>query len=254
MAECHFLASKRTEGRQRMMVRGSLETRRANSGDPPEKPPPIAYSPWRRRRLGQHRTRARKAFDQGFTLCGEIRDAPCRWGKLWLRVHGDWLDGGLEAARTRSRLLRRAREAYRVAIDHFEAWRQYRLGAGARQLEALDTRRQNDGESRLAARQSAPVRRPRPRAAETLRKAQWVLETCTASSRATARCSTYPELEAVAKSDLPVMVLGESGHRQRELIAREACTQALSGRVGRMGGAQLRHHPGQHARVRIFRT
>ncbi|MBK7368096.1 MAG: sigma 54-interacting transcriptional regulator, partial [Candidatus Eisenbacteria bacterium] len=241
MAECHFLAGKHAKAVE--WCEGSLEHAR-ELGDRYEEAATYRVLAMAQAALGQHEL-ARKAFDQGFTLYDEI-ETPYEWGKLWL-AYGDWLVAESSGA---YRNLSAAHEAYRVAIDHFEGMgAEYRLSQARARLEALDALVKNDGEELASPRAKVrPVRRPR-HSAETLRKAQWVLETYGIVTRNRSMLDMLTELEAVAKSDLPVMVLGESG-TGKELIAQGV--HKLSGRVGRMVALNCSAIPASMLESEIF--
>lgn len=168
---------------------------------------------------------AKKSFDEGFALYDEI-ETPYEWGKLWM-AYGDWL-----AAETSGgyRNDSAAREAYEAAIDHFERMgAAFRLGEARQRHETLTARMRNDGEDYVpTSGKVRPARRPR-HAAETLRRAQWALETFGLVTRSGPLLAMLEEIASVAASDLPVLVLGESG-TGKELVAKGVHT--LSGRIG----------------------
>ena len=170
---------------------------------------------------------AKKWFDEGFAYYDEI-ETPYEWGKLWM-AYGDWLLGphaGAYADR------KGALEAYYAARNHFEG-----MGAEAKLREAL-ARIQDLVQPEAAAdhAQVAEVpaearhtpRRPR-RSTELERSSVWAFETFKLVTRNKAMLALLGDVEKLAASQTPMLVLGESG-TGKELVARGI--HALSGRKG----------------------
>ena len=223
IAECHLLLGRPAKAVE--WCEGSLEHCQ-ELGDRYEEAATYRVLALAHAALGHH-DQAKAAFDRGFAIYEEI-ETPYEWGKLWM-AYGDWLradDSG------NYRNLSAAHEAYRVAIDHFEGMgAEYRLSQARARLEALDAQVQNDGEALVPAHGKVrPVRRPR-HSAEVLRLSQWAFDSYGMVTRSRPLLDMLVELDAVAKSNLPVMVLGESG-TGKELIAQGV--HKLSGCIGRM--------------------
>ena len=173
---------------------------------------------------------AKKWFDDGFAYYDDI-GTPYEWGKLWM-AYGDWLLGphaGAYADR------KGALEAYHAARDHFE-----RIGAEAKlgQVNArLAKLAQPLAQVATAHGQVADApasdvrhtpRRPR-RSTELQRRSEWAFETFKMVTRNRAMLALLGDVEKLAASQTPMLVLGESG-TGKELVARGI--HALSLRKG----------------------
>jgi DNA-binding NtrC family response regulator len=174
--------------------------------------------------LGNH-AEAKKAFDAGFAEYDEI-ETPYEWGKLWM-AYGDWL---LADTSDSYRNLSAAREAYVAAIDHFEGMgAEFKLGQARDKLAALDETMRLENETYAPTHSKVrPARRPR-HSAELLRRSQWALDTFGLVTRSGPLLDMLQEIARVAASDLPVLILGDSG-TGKELVAKGV--HMLSGRTG----------------------
>lgn len=168
---------------------------------------------------------AKKWFEQGFAYYDDI-ETPFEWGKLWVS-YGDWLSGpnAGEYADKKGAL-----EAYRAAVDHFE-----RMGAAAKlehakaRLAALaSTLAPPKPADPAAAAPARPQRRPRVET-EQQRRSERALENFGLVTRSRGMLDLLDEVEKLARSSSPILVLGESG-TGKELIA--AGIHRLSGRTG----------------------
>jgi two-component system response regulator HydG len=169
--------------------------------------------------LGKPRE-ARQYFEQGFSYYEDI-ETPFEWGKLWMS-YGDWLrgDGAGEYQD-----LRGALEAYVVAREHFE-----RLGAQAK-LAMVNARFGELSASLVTADitvppphvSDAPASTPRSRRSQSDRevdqRAQWAIETFGLITRSKSVLHLLGQVERLARSRSPMLILGESG-TGKELIAR----------------------------------
>jgi len=168
---------------------------------------------------------AKKWFEQGFAYYDDI-ETPFEWGKLWVS-YGDWLSGPNAGEHTDKK---GALEAYRAAVDHFE-----RMGAAAKlehakvRLAALTSTLTPPTPTEQAATAPArPQRRPRVET-EQQRRSERALENFGLVTRSRGMLDLLDEIEKLARSTSPILVLGESG-TGKELIA--AGIHRISGRIG----------------------
>jgi DNA-binding NtrC family response regulator len=174
--------------------------------------------------LGNH-DEAKKHFVHGFAMYDDI-ETPYEWGKLWMS-YGDWLCGP-HAGSYES--LAGAAEAYKAACDHFEHMgAELKLAQARERARQLDQRRRDEGIEEPAA-----TEKPRPRRRPSLdremqRRVQWAHDTFALVTRHRPLLEMLEQIATVAVSDIPVLVLGDSG-TGKELIARGV--HALSGRTG----------------------
>ena len=160
---------------------------------------------------------AKRWFEQGFAYYDDI-ETPYEWGKLWM-AYGDWLAGPL-AAEFSDR--KGALEAYEAARDHFE-----RMGAKAKlaEAEARIARITPIGSNVVTADVAVsgsrasrrPLRRPREQRDADARS-KWALETFGMVTRDRQVLALLDNVQQLARSTAPVLVLGESG-TGKELIA-----------------------------------
>lgn len=167
-------------------------------------------------------------FEQGFAIFDDV-ETPYEWGKLWL-AYGDWLSDSRSGSYVDHRS---AIEAYRAAEDHFN-----QIGAEFRREQASQ-RRTAVGRavvgtpSPAVGEDVAPAGRPlrRPRGAAELRsRGEWAQSTFKLITRNKQVLDLLSEVEKLAVSQTPILVLGESG-TGKELIAEGA--HRLSARSGR---------------------
>ncbi len=181
---------------------------------------------------------ARSCFEQGFAFFDDI-ETPYEWGKLWLS-HGQWLEADDPA---------RAAEAYRRAETLFRS-----MGAGAllkrtrERLEVIEKALASAGDTgdavsaAAAARQrvlgvhESPRARTAPRSgrggtrgADLDRRSDWAREHFGMVTRYPMLLDLLEQVARLARSELPVFVLGESGVG-KELVAH--AVHQLSGRPG----------------------
>ena len=170
---------------------------------------------------------AREHFTHAFAIYDDL-ETPYEWGRLWL-AYGDWLAGPHAGAYAS---LDGAREAYRVAAEHFErVGAPHRLAEARQRITALADRVTDEG---LFARGLHEPPRPRRRPSldrELQRRVQWAHDTFGVVTRHVPMLDLLEQVSRVAASDIPVLVLGESG-TGKELIARGVHGQ--SGRTGRL--------------------
>lgn len=170
-------------------------------------------------------------FEQGFAFFDDI-ETPYEWGKLWL-AYGDWLSDPRSGSFADSR---GALEAYRAAEDHFnQIGSEFRREQAAQKSAALarsvteSVSRLVGDESNMAHPAGRPLRRPRG-AAELRSRGEWAQSTFKLITRNKQVLDLLSEVEKLAVSQTPILVLGESG-TGKELIAEGA--HRLSARSGR---------------------
>jgi tetratricopeptide (TPR) repeat protein len=176
---------------------------------------------------------AKSWFELGFAFFDDI-ETPYEWGKLWLS-YGDWLSTPRGGAR---RDLKAAIEAYRAAEDYF-----HQIGSEFRRAQAVKRRvalgrvlsgtvaPELDDALEAPSPGLAPRRLRRPRGLAELRsRGEWALDTFKIVTRSKLVLDLLSEVEKLAISQTPILVLGESG-TGKELIAEGA--HRLSGRSGR---------------------
>jgi DNA-binding NtrC family response regulator len=168
---------------------------------------------------------AKKHFVHGFAMYDDI-ETPYEWGKLWMS-YGDWLCGP-HAGSYES--LAGAAEAYKAACDHLEHMgAELKLAQARERAKQLDQRRREEGID-----EPATTEKPRPRRRPSLdrelqRRVQWAHDTFALVTRHRPLLEMLEQIATVAVSDIPVLVLGDSG-TGKELIARGV--HAVSGRTG----------------------
>ncbi len=168
---------------------------------------------------------AQKLFDQGFAMYDDI-ETPYEWGKLWMS-YGVWV-ASLAAGHRRS--LSGANEAFKAAIEHFERiGAEFKLSEAKKLFAELQATVAHEGAELLeVGRRVRPQRRPR-RDVELMRRSQRALDNFGTVTCDRTILDMLEELERIATSSLPVLILGESG-TGKELIARGV--HQLSGRTG----------------------
>jgi transcriptional regulator with AAA-type ATPase domain len=171
------------------------------------------------------RDEAKKHFVHGFAMYDDI-ETPYEWGKLWMS-YGDWLCG-THAGPYES--LAGAREAYRAACEHFEHMgAQLKLAHAKERLVRLEQRMTTEGILEPAAGEKPRPRRRPSLDREMQQRVQWAFDSFGVVTRHRPMIELLEQVATVAVSDIPVLVLGESG-TDKELIARGV--HALSGRTG----------------------
>ena len=170
---------------------------------------------------------AQQFFDQGFAMYDDI-ETPYEWGKLWMS-YGEWVSSTGAAHR---RNLSAANEAFKAAIEHFERiGAEFKLGEAKKRFTELQETVAREGAELLqVGARVRPQRRPR-RDVELMRRSQRALDQFGMVTCDRTILDMLDELERIAPSTLPVLILGESG-TGKELIARGI--HKLSGRTGQL--------------------
>lgn len=170
---------------------------------------------------------AQQFFDQGFAMYDDI-ETPYEWGKLWMS-YGEWVSSTGAAHR---RNLSGANEAFKAAIEHFERiGAEFKLGEAKKRFAELQETVAREGAELLhVGARVRPQRRPR-RDVELMRRSQRALDQFGMVTCDRTILDMLDELERIAPSSLPILVLGESG-TGKELIARGV--HKLSGRTGQL--------------------